>query len=50
MMMLETLLDINLALLYSSVDRADLPLNGADTPCIELNAANRMRRRSSLKG
>jgi len=30
MMMLEALLDIQLALLNLSVDRADLPLNGAD--------------------
>jgi hypothetical protein len=30
MMMLETLLDIKLALLNSSADRADLPLDGAD--------------------
>jgi len=30
MMVLETLLDIKLALLNSSADRADLPLNGAD--------------------
>jgi hypothetical protein len=28
--MLEALLDIKLALLNSSADRADLPLNGAD--------------------
>jgi len=30
MMMLETLLDIELALLNSSADRVDLPLNRAD--------------------
>jgi hypothetical protein len=57
MMVLETLLDIKLALLYSSVDRADLLLNRADiflhwiqcnqwqsVPCIIL------ARRSSLRG
>jgi hypothetical protein len=31
MMVLETLLDIKLALLYSKVDRVNLPLHGAHT-------------------
>jgi hypothetical protein len=32
MMVLEILLDVKLALLYSEIDKADLPLNRTDTP------------------